>query len=327
MVERHGGPEVLEWRERPQPRPGPSEVRVRVSGSSVNYADIQARQGNYAAGAPLPMTPGLDAWGVVDALGPGVTGLRVGQHVACFPGSGGYAEEVVAPEALTFTLPDGLPDAAAASLTVLVTAWNILTYAGRMQAGETVLIHAAAGGVGHVAVQMARYLGAGRIVAVVGSPERAAFVRGLGADEVVNRHEADFVARVNDLTGGQGADLILDSVGGKTTERGLECLAPYGRLVIYGNASGQTAHVPAPPLHRQSRAVIGYSSGHHRQGRPEVIRAAAQAAFALAATGAVRVEVGAQVPLRDAAQAQRLVEEGNFNGRVLLTAGEPTAGR
>lgn len=154
---------------------------------------------------------------------------------------------------------------------------------------------------------------------LVGSDARADFLRGLGVDEVVNRHREDFAQRVNVLTQGRGADLILDSIGGTTTERGLTCLAPFGQLVIYGHAGGQPAHLPTPPLHRQSRAVIGYSSGHHRQARPQVIRDAAAAAFALAASGGVRVHAAAELPLPEAARAQALVEGGEISGRVLLT--------
>ncbi|ABF44831.1 NADPH:quinone reductase [Deinococcus geothermalis DSM 11300] len=319
LVEQHGGPEVLSWRETPLPVPGPGQVRVRVSATSVNYADIQARRGGYDAGGKLPFTPGLDACGTVDALGEGVTGLRVGERVACFPLGGSYATHVLAPAHLTFPLENNVPDAAAASLTALVTAYNVVTYAGRLQRGETVLIHASAGGVGHLAVQIAREQGAGQVVGVVGSDARVDFLRHLGVDEVVNRHREDFVGRVNALTEGRGADLILDSIGGTTTERGFTCLAPFGRLVIYGHAGRQPAHLPSPPLHRQSRAVIGYSSGHHRQARPQVVRDAAAAAFALAASGAVRIHVAAEFPLMEAARAHALVESGEINGRVLLT--------
>lgn len=320
LISEFGGPEVLRWAPRDTPQPGPGQLRVQVEYSSVNYADIQTRQGHYDAGAKLPLTPGLDALGTVAALGEGVSGFELGQRVACFPPGGSYAEAILSPAHLTFALPGGVPDEAGASLVVLVTAYNILHHAARIQPGESVLIHAAAGGVGHLAVQLAQAAGAGQIIAVVGGPEKAEFVRGLGVSEVVDRHTEDFAGRVKALTDGRGADVILDSVGGETTERGLEVLAPFGRLVIYGHASGQEARVPSRPLHRQSKSVVGYSSGHHRQGRPEVIRQAADRVFGLVAAGQVRVHVGATLPLRDAAQAQTLVEQGQVLGRVLLRA-------
>ncbi|GGI93272.1 quinone oxidoreductase family protein [Deinococcus wulumuqiensis] len=321
-VERFGGPEVLRWRSQPDPSPAPlaGQVHLEISHTSVNYADVLARQGRGDKAGTLPFIPGLDALGSVTALDENVQNLTLGQRVACFPLGGSYAEALVAPAHLCFPVPAGVPDAAAASLTTLVTAYNVVHHAGRVQPGETVLVHAAAGGVGHLAVQLARLAGAARIVGVVSGPQRADFVRGLGADEVVDRRQADFAERVRAVTDGRGADVILDSVGGETAERGLGVLAPFGRLVLYGHASGEEARLPSKPLHRQSKSVIGYSSGHHRQGRPEVVQQAAARAFDLVAAGQLRVQVGAEFALADAAQAHALVEGGDVLGRVLLRA-------
>ncbi|WP_309569831.1 zinc-binding dehydrogenase [Deinococcus sp.] len=317
IVHEFGGPEVLKWEDRPLPQPGSRQVRVRVTMSGVNYADLLARQGKYGTQKP-PFTPGLDAVGVVDALGEGVLGLSVGQRVACYPVGGGYATYVLASATLCFPLPDGVTDEPAAALTMLATAYGVLTSAGDLKRGETVLIHAAGGGVGHLAVQYARALGAGRIIGVVGSEARAAFIRDLGVDDVIDRHHEDFAARVSEITGGLGADVILDSVGGETAERGAEVLARFGRLVTYGHASGKAGQIPTAPLHRECRAVIGYSNGTLRQHRPEVARQTTLEALDYLKNGDLRVNIGARVPLADAARAHEIVEAGSVDGKVLL---------
>ena len=318
VVAEHGASEQLRWQPRPLPVPAPGQVRVKVTCTGVNFADIQARRGGYDAGGELPFVPGLDAVGVIDRVGEGVVGLKTGQRVACFPVGGSYATHVTAPAHLTYPLPESVPDESAAALTMLVTAQNTLHQAARLEPGETVLIHAAAGGVGHLAVQLARQAGAARIMAVVGSAERADFVRSLGADEVIERQQQDFAATVKALTKGVGVDVILDSIGGEVSERGLTCLAPLGRLVIFGHASGQPAHFTTPTLHRQGRAVIGYSTGNLRKVRPERLRPSVAAVWAALQTDQIKVHIGAEFALADAAQAHLLVESGQVNGKVLL---------
>ena len=192
VVDALGGPEQLHWREVADPVPGPGEVLVRVGLTSVNFADTQARRGVGAALAKPPFTPGLDAMGTIVALGPGVTGRTVGQRVACNPQQGSYAELAAVPVVLTYPVTAAVSDEAAASGTVLVTAYNVLTLAGRLQAGESVLIHTAAGGVGSVAVQMAKQLGAGRIFATAGGPEKRALARELGADVAIDSRSEAF---------------------------------------------------------------------------------------------------------------------------------------
>src|SRR4051812_19022037 len=165
MVHAFGGPETLRIDEQPDPQPGPGQVLIRVAATGVNFADIMARLGRYHGGSPPPFTPGLDVAGTITAVGDGVRELQVGQRVAAFPAGGGYAEQVLADPLLVYPLPDALDfDAAAAFPTIGVTAYNLLTICGRLQPGETVLIHAAAGGVGTTAVQLAKHLGAGRVI-------------------------------------------------------------------------------------------------------------------------------------------------------------------
>lgn len=317
VVEEHGGPERLRWSEVPRPQPQAGQVRIRVRLTGVNYADVQARRGGYDAGSKPPFTPGLDCVGVIDAVGEGVEGLRVGQRVVAFPVGGSYAEEVLAQATLTYPLPDDLADEAIAGLTVLVTAYNVLTWAGRLQAGESVLVQAAAGGVGSTAVQLARSLGAGQVIGVVGSEAKAEVARRLGAQAVIVGYKG-FAQKVLELTQGAGADLILDSVSGPVFEEGMNCLAPFGRLVVFGHAGGQAGSFETRPLHRQTKAVIGYSSGHYRRSRPELLRPSVEAVLGHLRRGEVRLEIGARFPLEKAGEAHALMESRQSVGKVLL---------
>jgi NADPH2:quinone reductase len=314
-----GDPSVLAWRERDEPAPGPGEVAIRVTQTGVNFADVQARRGAYHGGQAPPFVPGLDCVGTIVALGEGVEGLRVGARVAAFPPAGSYAEVVVVPVTTTYVLDPAISDDDAASILMLVTAYNVLSFAGRLAPGESVLVHAAAGGVGSTAVQIARALGAGTIFATVGSEEKCTIARDAGADVVIDYRSEDFARRVLDETGGRGVDLILDSVAGEVFTAGLTALAPFGRLVAFGMASGTPGTVRTNELHPSNRAVVGYSSGSYRKLRPEALRPAAEASLRLVADGKVRVLVGARFPLRDAADAHRLVESRAGHGKVLLT--------
>lgn len=320
VVESFGGSDVLRVRDTPTPEPGPGEVRLRVSLASVNYADVLSRRGGYDAGPNVPFVPGLDAVGIVDALGEGVSSLSVRQRVAAFVKGGSYAECALASEALTYPLADDLPDEAAGGLTALVTAYNVLGLAGRVQGGETVLVHAASGGVGSVAVQIAKALGAARVIGVT-SGAKTSFVSDLGADIVVDRQREDFAARVMDVTVGRGADVVLDSVGGETLERGLTCLAEFGRLVTFGQTGGVSARITTSPLHRGSRAVVGYSSGHLRRVRPLALKGAVAAVFELLRRGEVRLPIFARFALDRASAAHDLMEWGGHAGKLVLTPG------
>lgn len=177
-------------------------------------------------------------------------------------------------------------------------------------------MHAAAGGVGSLAVQMAKALGAGLVIGTVGHPAKAEFVRGLGADAVMGYE--GFAERVLEQTQQKGVDLILDSVAGEVFSQGMRCLAPFGRLVVYGHASGQAGSFETRPLHRQSKAVIGYSSGHYRRNRPGLLRPTVEAVFALLRSGKIRLQVGARFPLEQAAQAHTLMESRQSTGKILL---------
>jgi NADPH2:quinone reductase len=243
----------------------------------------------------------------------------VGQRVAAFPAGGSYAEQVVADPVLVYVLPEGVDfETAAAFPTVGVTAYNLLTLVGRLAPGETVLVHAAGGGVGTTAVQMARRLGAGKVIGTVGDDAKVGLVRDLGADEVINYRREDFAARVRDLTDGIGADVILDSVAGPTFAGSLTCLAPFGRLVVFGQASGEPGVARSADLYGLNRAVLGYSTGGYRRLRPAALRPAAEAVLHLLAGGEVRFVVGGRYSLAEAADAHRFVESRQSTGKILL---------
>ncbi len=319
VVTEAGGPEVLRVEERPEPTPGPGQVAVRVAATSVNFADVMARKGRYHGAPPPPFIPGLDLAGTVTALGEGVRGLTAGQRVAVFPSGGSYAEAVLADPLLVYPLPDAVDfETAAAFPTIGVTAYNLLQTVGRLQTGETVLIHAAGGGVGTTAVQIARLLGAGRIIGTVGDDAKAGLVRDLGADVAINYRREDFAARVRELTGDAGADVILDSVGGEVTAGSLRCLAPFGRLVAFGQASGEHGQVRTGDLYPLNKAVLGYSTGGYRRLRPAALRPAAEAVLAWLAEGQLRMVVTERLPLAEAATAHRRIESRATTGKILL---------
>ena len=317
VVEETGGPEKLLWRERPEPVPGPGMVAVRLARTSVNFADIQARRGTGVT--KTPFTPGLDGMGTVVAVGEGVTRVRPGDRVSVNPDDGSYAQVVLAREILVFPVDASISDEAAASVTVLVTAWNILHLVARIQPGETVLVHAAAGGVGTVLVQMAREAGAGRIFATAGSAAKLEIARGFGADVAIDYTKDDFSKIVLDATDKRGVDVTCDAIGGEVFAKGREALAFFGRHVVYGQSGGSPGSLTTDLLHRSNRAVLGYSSGHYRRNRPAALAPAAAAAFKLVASGKVKILEGGRFALKDAAKAHELVQSRASTGRVFLT--------
>jgi NADPH2:quinone reductase len=274
------------------------------------------RRGGYRGGPP-PFVPGLDCVGTILAVGREVTDLKVGQRVAAFPEDGGYTEIAVARDILTYPLPDAVPDEAGASLTMLVTAYNTLVTCARLERGESVLIHSAAGGVGSLAIQIARALGAGTIVAVAGGAEKVKFAHSLGADITIDHTTEDIAAKLEPI--GAKVDVVLDAVGGDTFNASISLLAEYGRYCIYGQASGEPGEVFTNVLHTGNRAVIGYSTGGYRASRPERLRLGVEGAFDLVSEGLVKVIVGARYPLREAVEAHRHVESRASHGKTLLT--------
>ncbi|WP_339216275.1 zinc-binding dehydrogenase [Ornithinibacillus sp. FSL M8-0202] len=317
VIEQFGGPEVLQYKEVPTPQPGHQEVLIKVEKTSVNYADIKNRTGKKAKG-DFPIILGLDLVGTIDQLGEGVTDLTVGQRVIAFPKTGSYAEYAVASEQLTFPIPDEISlDVAAASPIVAFLSYKLLKDVGRMEAGETVLVHSAAGGVGTTAIQMAKLLGASRVFGTVGSREKFRVAYEAGADHVFTYD--DFSDNILELTDGIGVDIILDSMSGKVSEASMSCLAEYGRLVHFGNSSGEVGHFKTNELHNSCRSVLGFSLGNTRKKRPELLKEAAEHVIPFLARGDLDIVIGAEFSLHEVAEAHRLIEQRQHTGKILLT--------
>lgn len=318
VVSKLGGPEVLQAQDVDAPRPAAGELLIRVQGTSVNFADIMMRRGGYHSARPLPFIPGMDALGVVEAWGEGVVGWTRGQRVIAYP-SGSYAEYATVEATLAVLVPESV-DATQAQAAGLVgaTAYELVTRAARLKPGETVLVHAAAGGVGTALVQMARHLGAGRVIAAVGHAEKAGLPRDLGADAVITGDWATWAEQMGDVTSGGGVDAIFNPLGGDAVAADLSVLNDFGRLVVYGQAVGAAGVADTSALYARNQRVVGYSFGHIRRTRPQWVRPVAAAMLEWLRAGVFRLPVSARFPLEQAAAAQALVESGMSVGKVLI---------
>jgi NADPH:quinone reductase len=317
VVTEFGGPETMKYMDVDIPSIGPNQVLIRVKVTSVNFADIKSRYGK--KGGKLPFIPGIDVAGVIAKAGEEVEHLKAGQRVIAFPKNGSYAEYVVADENLTFEIPEDIDfETAAASPIVSFLSYKLLADIARLEKGETVLVHAAAGGVGTTAIQLAKILGARQIFGTVGSEHKKAMAMKAGADQVICYETEDFAERVNGLTNGQGVDVILDSVAGNVTEQSLICLAPYGRLVNFGNSSGQAGSFTTKDLHSSCRSVLGFSLGTTRTKRPELLREIAPKIFAYLKEGSLEIEIGQHFALQEAGKAHEWIESRQSVGKVLL---------
>lgn len=301
--------------------PGEDDVLVAVKAAGINYADILMRRGKYSDRLKPPYTPGFEAAGEVLATGKNATQWKVGERVmGTVPRHicGCYAEKAVMPAWLLLPVPDNFTfEEAAAFPEAFITAHLALRLFGKLAAGESVLIHAAAGGVGTAAVQMARALGA-RVFATASSDEKLNRTKQLGATEQINYAALDFEEEVAKRTDGQGVDLILESVGGEAFEKSLRCLRPLGRLVVYGASSGKTASVKSSEFSRKTITVSGFSFGALTLLRPSLIRQAMQAVSELVVEENIRPVVGKTFPLADARAAQDYITERRNIGKVVL---------
>lgn len=316
----YGGPEVLKVVEVEAREPGPGQVSVQVAYAGVNFADLKARAEGYRVQS-LPYRPGLEVSGRVRALGEGVEGLSVGQRVAALTDAGAYAEVVVADAGTVFPLPEGVDLRTGATLpTVLPTAYALVHTVGRLRTGETVLVQGAAGGIGTAAGQLAKAAGAGAVYGVVSDEAKAKHALGHGYDEVFAGTDAGFFTdEARAATGGRGVDLVLDPVGGDTLRAGLASLAPFGRLVSYGNASGeQPWTMGQPELYPLGLTVSGFSIIALAGSAPSEFRALTERAFATVVDGTVSLPVTAEFDLADAAEAHRLMGTRKSVGKLLL---------
>ncbi|TWT16145.1 NADPH:quinone oxidoreductase family protein [Planomicrobium sp. CPCC 101079] len=322
VVNELGGPDVLQLSEVAIPAILPHQVLIRTEAISVNFADIKARRGEYHGKVSAsPFIPGLDCAGEIIKVGAQVTRFKIGQRVMAFPKEGSYAEYVAADEKLAFAVPDGLDsETAAASLTVGITAYNVLNRVARLSPGETVLIHAAAGGIGTTAIQLARLAGASQVIGTVSSEAKMETAKNMGADHVINYATGDFAEKVNSLTDGQGADVILDTVAGENFEKSLRCLAHFGRIVAFGHGNDRSlpGKVTTADLHSSCRSVLGYSTGTYRKLRPDFLQESADKVTDLLLQAKLKILISKRYPLAEAAQAHSHIESRKSIGKILL---------
>lgn len=325
-----GPPDVLVVEEVPRPEPGPGEVLIAVAAAAVNFSDVMRRSGAvYPFPTALPFVPGGEVAGTVAALGPGVEGPPVGTRVLALvggDGSTGYAEYAVAGAGQVVPVPDGLGlDEAASTVIAGLTALLALQETGRLRPGESVLVQAAAGGVGGFAVQLARLLGAGTVIGAAGSPEKREAALALGADHAVDYGRPGWGAQVRELTGGRGVDVVLEVGGG--VDESLAALAPFGRLVVLGMA-GRTPLALGPEAVRRlfydpapNQSLHAFNLGVFFGARPEVAGPALGALLEHVAAGRVRVRVDHVLPLAEAERAHRLLEARRTTGKIVLRPG------
>jgi NADPH:quinone reductase-like Zn-dependent oxidoreductase len=328
VIQRPGGPEVLAVVERQVPEPGPGMVRVRVLAAGVAYADILMRKGVYPGAPRMPFVPGYDIVGTVDALGPAVAGLSVGQRVAALTTTGGYTTYGIVPTAELILVPDGVDEAEAVSaLLNYVTAYQLLHREARVRCGERILVHGAAGGVGTALLELARL--AGLAVYGTASPAKHDLVAELGATPLDYR-DPNLTGRVRALTGG-GVDAVFDGVGGASLHRSYRMLGPRGRLVAYGVGPAvsqsrvpllgiidSVARLAALRLIPDGRTVSFYQINPMRRRHPDWFQADVTAVFAHLGRGEIRPTVSERLPLEQAARAQSMLEAGQSRGKIVL---------
>jgi NADPH2:quinone reductase len=309
QMSEYGGPEVLELVELPIPEPADGEVLIRVARAGLNFADTHRRTNTYLAKDELPLVPGSEVAGVRE---------DTGQRVVALSGDGGYAEYATAPAALTFPIPDGVDDATALALVLQgLTAWHLYRTCGRVAAGESVVVHSAAGGVGSLAVQLGRPMGAGRVIATASTPDKRDLALELGADVAIDGAAAGLTERIVEANLGAPVDVVFEMAGGPIFDASLAALAPFGRLVTYGIASGENNTVRSGDLMRRSRAVVGFWL-FHCIGRPTMIDEALADLFGRVERGELRVVTGPAYPLEQAARAQTDLAERRTTGKVTL---------
>ncbi len=316
---RFGGPDVLQLADMPEPVAAAGQVAIGVRYAGVNFAEVMARRGDWDIS--LPFVPGLEVVGTVLAAGTGVDESLVGTTMVAFTGSGGYAEVAVADAALAIPVDTDttLPlRAAVAAACMLPTAWGVLFGAGRMQDGESVLVHAAAGGVGSIIGQLAREHGAGLVIGVVSTWEKAAYAAQFGCWDGLLLAD-DFRAEAAAISSGRGFDIICDSVGGSARLAGLDLLAPLGRLVVFGNASASPeVSYGLQRLQETNRVAAGYNVADLAARTPSVYRGHAMSALRLLEEGRLRLDITDVLPLERAAMAHDLLENRRTTGKLTL---------
>jgi NADPH2:quinone reductase len=315
-VHQVGGPDVLRYEDVAVPTPGPGQALVKLEAIGLNFIDCYFRAGLYKAS--LPFTPGNEGAGTVTAIGPSVTAIRVGDRVSYAPVMGAYAEYAVVAADRLVPVPEAVDTRTAAAVTLQgMTAHYLATSTYTLKPGDTALVHAAAGGVGLLLVQIAKMKGA-RVIGTVSTAEKAALAREAGADDVILYTEKDFEAEVLRLTGGKGVNVVYDSVAKTTFDKSLNCVGVRGVLALFGQSSGPVPAFDPARLSKNAAFLTRPGLGHYTATREELLRRAGDV-FEWVRSGRLRVRISHTLPLRDAAEAHRLLEGRKTTGKVLLT--------
>jgi NADPH2:quinone reductase len=308
QITEFGGPEVLQLTDLPEPSPGEGEVLIRVTRAGINFADTHQRENTYLAKAELPLVPGTEVAGVTED----------GRRVVALTGTGGYAECAVAPESQVFPIPDGVDDGVALALIVQgLTAWHLYRTSARIRPGESVVVIAASGGVGNLAVQLAKPFGAGRVIATASSEEKRQQALSLGADAALDPNMDELGAAIREANGGRRVDVVLEMAGGKVFDECLSVLAPFGRMVAYGIASREQNTVQSGRLMRGSQSVVGFWL-MHCLGREDMMREPLDDLFNRASRGELEPLVGETYPLSEVQRAHEDLAARRTSGKLLL---------
>lgn len=312
----HGGPEVMSWEEVEVGKPGPGEVRVRNTAVGLNYIDTYHRSGLYPM--QLPMTLGSEGAGVIEAVGPRVKGFKVGDRVAYAQPIGAYAEVVLRPVARLVKIPAGIEDQTAAAMMLKgMTAWYLCRRTYRVKKGDTIVVHAAAGGVGQILCQWTKSLGA-TVIGTVGSEEKAALAKKAGCKHVIVTSREKIPERVKEITKGKGVPVVYDGVGKDTFTDSLDCLAPLGLMASFGNASGAVPPVNIGILAAKGSLFLTRPTLVNYTATPEDLATAARELFAVVKKGAVKIKINQTYPLREAAQAHLDLQSRKTTGSTVL---------
>ncbi|PLR95310.1 quinone oxidoreductase family protein [Bacillus sp. T33-2] len=318
QLKEYGGPEVLKMVELERPVPTGHQVLIEIHAIGANYADTARREGQYVVPTPLPFVPGAEVAGVIIGVGEAVKNVNPGTRVATLIESGGYAQYVLADSRGLILLPEQLDFEFAVALPLQgLSAYHSLKTMGRLDEGESVLIHAAAGGVGTLAVQLAKLFGAGKVIATASSVEKLSLAKEMGADVLVNYTEDGWEEKVLEATGGKGVNVALEMVGGDVFYKTLKCLAAFGRLVIYGVASGEQSRFYPSSLMARNQSVIGFFLPQIMKN-PKLIQSSLEEMLNYLSEGQLKLTIGGVYPLDQAADVHRLLQSRKTKGKLIL---------
>lgn len=314
----YGGPSVLEKVDVDRPELEAGEVLLKVHAIGVNYADTARREGAYVVPTPLPFIPGAEVAGVVEEVGEGVSRVSKGDRVVTLVGSGGYAEYVKTKESTLIPIPNEVTDETAVALPLQgLTAYHILTTMGRLDKGETVLVHAAAGGVGSLAVQLAKHFGAGKVIATASSEEKLKLARDLGADHAINYTHPNWREEVLEVTDGRGVDVALEMAGGDIFHETVKCMRAFGRVVVYGVASGEPAQMYPSGLMNRNLSVIGFFLPQIMK-KPVLFEKSLNHLLKMIKSGDLELTVGGVFHLDEAAHVHEVMQARKTKGKLVL---------